>query len=141
VPEENAMIPLLKKIARNGLVAATILALVGFGFAEIASLWMTSQSGRSAVGEAATAESLRYRLPVAMAGWGFVFVALTEALLHLWRARRRTKPADKPDPQGGQAPAAVLIEQILREAEAERRSPSTAPSPSPAFSENSPVHQ
>jgi hypothetical protein len=120
VPDEKAMTQLLKKIARNGLIAAAILAVVGFGFAEIASLWMTWQSGRGAAGEAATAQSLRYRLPVAMAGWGFVFVALTESLLHLWRGRR-PKPADEPAPAQAQAPAAVLIEQILRQAEAERQ--------------------
>lgn len=126
---------LVRRILRNGLLAAVILAAVGFGFAELASLWMTSQAGRGAVGEAATAQSLRYRLPLGMAGWGFAFVVLTEVGLNFWRRRRPQPAAEQPAPAAAPVPAAVLIEEILRQAEAERQSPS------PPRPTGSPSHQ
>jgi hypothetical protein len=137
---EKVMNHLARRIARNGLIAAVVLAIIGLGFAEVASLWMSSQSGRGAIGEATTAQALRYRLPLGMAGWGFVFVVITEVGLHLWRGRRpKPELEDEPASAASQIPAAVLIEQILREAEVERLSAPSAPSPSSPASENSPV--
>ena len=130
---------LARRIVRNGLLAALILAGIGLGFAEVASLWMTSQSGRGAAGEAVTAQSLRYRLPLGMAGWGFAFVVVTEVGLFLWRGRSGTPLREEPDPATPPVPAAVLIEQILRDAETQRQSLPPAPSPSQPAGENSPV--
>ena len=77
----------LLKLLKNGLPTAAILALFGYGFAQFAGMWYVSEAGGrdSPVGAGQVAASLEWRLPLAMAGWGFALVALFEGVLSLWR--------------------------------------------------------
>jgi hypothetical protein len=128
------MRPLLKRIAVNGLLTAGVLAVVGLGLAELARLWLVSQAPGRAVPVAAAAApaadpmagTLRTRVPLVMAAWGFAFVALGEAGLYLVRGNPKPaaakKPADlTPDP------AEVLLEELLRQAEAAQAQAEPAP--------------
>ncbi|MBX9628375.1 MAG: hypothetical protein K2X82_31540 [Gemmataceae bacterium] len=119
------MKPVLKRIAVHGLGAAAVLGLIGAGLGELAALSLTATTPtrampvESAAVEAAEAnpvgDSLRTRVPVMLALWGFLFVAGGELLL----ARRR-KPAPPPEPAKPDS-GEVLLLQLLREAEAKSR--------------------
>ena len=108
----------LKRIAVHGLLTAAVLAAIGLGFAELATLWLAASSSpsTSVVPDEAVTGSLRYRVPLTLAAGGFLFVALGELLL---RRRRAAKPAArKPEPD----PAELLLEQLLAELEAKKDS-------------------
>lgn len=154
------MRPVLKRIVVNGLLTALLLGLIGLAFAELAGMWLAANPvGRAApvvnptppAQESVTA-ALRYRVPVTMAVWGFLFVAVGEVVLHLWRGRRANRvaktPTDEPNPNA----AEQLLEELLRQVEASRESAPggvkpeptgadtpTAPSPSAPAAENNPV--
>jgi len=131
------MNPLLKPILKNGLLSAGALAIVGYGYAELAGMWLAAQTPLrttpdgvvAAAPQEAVADSLQYRVPAMMALWGFVFVALGEVVLHRVRSRRAALvPPAIPQPD----PAELLMKQMMLDAQA-ASSPSTAPA------ENSPV--
>jgi hypothetical protein len=126
------MPPLLKRILLNGLLTAGVLAVIGFGYAELAGLFLTARAPDRPVVESAAAvqpdhlaESIQTNVPVMMAVWGFLFIAVGEVVMHQIRKRRPVAPPPEPQPD----PALVLLEEILAKVEAER---ATAPSPSPA---------
>ena len=99
------MNPVLKRILVHGGLTAGLLALVGVGFAEIAKMWM---------GDAAeTGSTLRYRVPLMMAFWGFMFVAVCELVLSRIRKNAPVKPAEPP-----QDDAEKLLNELLAQAEA-----------------------
>src|SRR5262249_25347309 len=105
---------LLKRIALNGAIAAGLLAVVGFGMAELAGMWLaTEPTGNRSPPAAVSADplqaQLRHRLPRTLAMWGFVFVVLTEVVLFLWRG---DPVKSKPDP------AEQLLEELLAQADA-----------------------
>jgi hypothetical protein len=141
------MPPILKRILANGLLTAGVLAIIGFGYAELAGVYlMTRTPSRgtfdgpvpAARAEDPVASQLRYRVPAMMALWGFVFIAAGEGVLHFWRRHRAAVVAlsteRKPDP------AELLLEQIMAQVEAAKAAPAEpAPSPSSLPAENSPV--
>ncbi len=123
------MHPLLKRILVNGFLTAAVLAVVGYMFAELAGLWLsTSTPSRESLEPAVAAandplsETLQYRVPVTMALWGLVFVAVGETILHLWRSRRKPQPLPEPKLDT----ATILLEEILAKVEAERATPASA---------------
>lgn len=82
-----------KTILVHGGLAAGILAVVGYFFAQIAGMWVESQAAPRFGGEvAATApdtgeltSTLAWRLPFTMAAFGFALVAAGEGLRSLWK--------------------------------------------------------
>ena len=123
----------------NGLLTAAVLAVVGYGYAELAGLFLASKSpgrGPQAVQPDALADSLHERMPMMMAFWGFAFIAVGEIVLHLIRTRR--KPLPPAEVKADEA--TVLLEQILSKVESERATLADAShTTSPATAENSPV--
>jgi hypothetical protein len=116
----------LKRIVVNGLITALVLALLGFIYAELASIWLASSTPTRAgpVENAAAAsdtepvrDALRYRVPLLMAVCGFAFIAVCELLLYWWRGAPQPaakKPASEPQPDA----AELLLEQLMAEADA-----------------------
>jgi hypothetical protein len=100
-----------------------LLGVVGFVFAELASIWLAGSPGtRIATGEPVTpadadgelSSSLRTRVPLLMAVWGFVFVAAGELLLYACRGNPRPPVQPPPPPDD----AEKLLEELLRQADA-----------------------
>jgi hypothetical protein len=121
------MRPVLRRIAIHGGLTALLLGLVGFVFAELASIWLASSPGtRAATGEpvvvgeddGGVAAALRARVPLLMAVWGFVFITLGELALYLWRGESPRPAAAAPTPE---ADAEQLLEELLTKAEASRQ--------------------
>ena len=90
----------LRRIAIHGGLTAIVLGIVGFMFAELASIWLSGSPGtRTTTGEpiettdsdGAVSSALRGRVPLMMAMWGFAFVAVCELVLHWWRSKRNKK--------------------------------------------------
>lgn len=116
---------LYRRIAIHGAMTAIVLAIIGFMLAELASMWLAGSPGvRMTNGEpiaatdadGAIADTLRSRLPLFLAAWGFAFVAVGEIVLHWWRrGRRKTTPqVAKPDE------AERLLEEILSQVESQK---------------------
>jgi hypothetical protein len=107
------MNPLLKRILLHGGMTAALLAGLGLLFAELAGMWMSGSTSRSGSVEQsqATSEALRYRVPLMMAFWGFVFVVGCELVLSRFR-----KPIPKPQKQPDDAEK--LLNELLAQAEA-----------------------
>jgi hypothetical protein len=119
------MRPLLRRIAIHGALTAALLGVVGVVFAEVASIWLASSGTPRASGgptvlpdnsNDAVVASLRSRVPLFMAVWGFGFVAVGELALHLWRSRKPAAPPCPPQPDE----AEKLLEELLAQAEARR---------------------
>ena len=122
------MTPAWKRIAVNGLAAAAVLGVIGVGLGELAATALIAQAPDRAVPVEVVSvtdpegnpvgDALRARVPVMMAAWGFLFVAGGELILA--RRRRLARPPEpaKPDP------AELLLDQLLREAEAKARAAS-----------------
>ncbi|MDB5310635.1 MAG: hypothetical protein JWO38_4837 [Gemmataceae bacterium] len=160
------MHPVLKRIALNGLLTALVLGLIGLAFAELGSILLGGSTGRTAAVESVAPppaadpvkDALRSRVPLMMALWGFLFVAVGEGVLYLLRGGRTSAATNttptviKPDP------AEVLLEELLRQVEAAQANPpaesppvpehqgpaapnlrESAPSPSTTTAENSPT--
>ena len=87
------MHPILKRIALNGGLTAALLAVLGLVFAEMAGMWLAGEAARPGTsGELPSVNaSLRERVPLMMAVWGFAFVAVSE--LVMWRVRGLRKQA------------------------------------------------
>jgi hypothetical protein len=131
------MHPLVKRILVNSLIAGSLLAVMGYGLAELGRMWLVAQTpARAQPGVPAptaddTADVLGTRVPLVMAGWGVACVALSECFL--WFVlKRRPKPKVPPAPPGPD-PAEALLEQLLREAEAKQALTTT---PLPAAPQN-----
>jgi hypothetical protein len=108
------MHPVVKRILVHGGLAAGILAFLGLFFAE---LTITGTAGTVRPGSAnlnpPLPDSLRYRVPLTMAGAGFLFVAVGELIASRFR---RPAPAPKPaDPQHDDAER--LLNELLAQAE------------------------
>ena len=127
---------LLKRIAVNGSVTAALLGLIGFAYAELAGIWMATQPVERAADAPAVAPhvppvvaTLRYRVPLAMAGCGLAFIVLCEGALYLLRGNppdtRPGKPATPPEPDA----AEVMLSQMLDQLEAAERKPVREPAP------------
>ncbi|MFO0799179.1 MAG: hypothetical protein U0804_17055 [Gemmataceae bacterium] len=127
------MHPLLKRILTNSLIAGSLLAVMGVGLTELARMWLIAQSPTRADPNApatpAGTESdvVSYRIPLMMATYGVGFVVLAE--LFLWFVlKRRPKPPAAPAPPPGPDPAELLLEQLMREAEAKQAAAHSTPS-------------
>lgn len=129
------MHPVVKRIVTSGGLTAAILGLVGLLFAELASLWTAGNTGKpgSADLNPTLPPELKYRVPLTMAGGGFLFVAVCE-LLGYWF--RKPKPAAAPAKPGAQDDAEKLLNELLAQAEAkmvaEGRNPAPADGSRPA---------
>lgn len=111
------MHPVLKRILLNGGFAAGILALVGVLFAQLAGMWVAGSARPGAPDlNPPLEESLRYRVPLTMAGAGFLFVAVSELLL--WYVRGEKKPLTKKTAEVQPDEAEKLLNELLAQAEA-----------------------
>ena len=106
------MHPVLRRILLHGGLTAVVLALVGMVFAEMAGIWLAGNAARSGAAADPVPDSLRTRVPLMMAAWGFVFVLMCE--LVVWRVRG-TKPPPAPEPPDD---AEALLNELLAQAEA-----------------------
>ncbi len=81
-----------KTILVHGGIAAGMLAVVGYLFAQLAGMWLSSQSAPRPGAEldpAPLVSTLEWRLPFTMAAMGFVFVAIGEGLRSLWKPKAK----------------------------------------------------
>jgi hypothetical protein len=112
------MHPLLKRILLNGALTAAILAGVGLVLARLAGMMAPAAGLRpgSADLNRPPGDSIRTNVPLMMAFWGFVFVALCEAVR--WRLRggepAAAKSAEQPDD------VEKLLNELLEQAESRR---------------------
>lgn len=107
------MNPVVKRILVNGGATAVILGVIGFAFTEMAGMWTPAPARPGSAGtNPPVSESLRYRVPLMMAFWGFVFVAVTEVVLSRVRKPAPPKPADTT-----QDDAEKLLNELLAQAE------------------------
>src|SRR5437667_336185 len=115
----KGMHPILKRILANGLLAAGMLAVIGYGFAELSSLWLAAQTPARGAREVPVAArpnedastAFKYRIPAMMALWGFLFVAAGEGIRYFIRGNRQTSVTKQSEVRPD--PAEVLLEQIL----------------------------
>lgn len=106
-----------KRIAVNGFITAVVLGVIGFMYAELAGLWLTGAATRTPQASDADLQgTIRSRVPVVMAVWGFVFIAVAEMGLYLWRGGSKAADAARPAPPPDEAEA--LLEELLKQAEA-----------------------
>ena len=107
----------LARILRHGLIAALMLGCLGFVFAQFAGIWFDHKIGdrEAPIGGAEITDTLQWRVPLTMAGWGFGIVAVIELVGSLWR--KPSKPVEaKPVPD-----AEALLLELLDQAEAAER--------------------
>jgi hypothetical protein len=111
------MNPIVRRILVHGAFTAGILALVGVLFAEMVGIWSASNAGRpgSADLNPPLDPSLQYRIPLTLAGAGFLFVAVCELVAWCVRGNKAAiaKPA-QPQPDD----AEKLLNELLAQAEA-----------------------
>ena len=83
-----------KTILIHGGLSAGLLAAIGYFLAQLAGMWVASQSdtGRGPADTSALVNTLQMRLPFSMAAIGFVLVAVGEALRSLWKAPAKIEP-------------------------------------------------
>jgi hypothetical protein len=113
------MNPLLRRIALQGGVTALLLGVVGLLLSELASMWLAAAPGGStdiAAGSdgdatASVNETLRSRIPLMMAAWGFAFVAAGELLISLWRRKKQLQPMPTTAPNLTEQKLAELLRQ------------------------------
>jgi len=103
----------LSRILRNGLLAALMLGVLGFVYAQFAGIWFDAKAG---AGGAEVTEALQWRMPFTMAGWGFGLVAVFEFFGALWRKPEKPGVESKPVPD-----AESLLLELLDQAEAAER--------------------
>ena len=121
------------RVLKNGLPVAALLALLGYGLAQMAEMMGGKADRPNPDGVPEMREVLQYRLPLTMAAWGLGIVVAFEVLFSLWRPTvpaAATKPAAVPVDEAEQ-----LLMKLLEEADAAefaRRMPSPAdPTPPP----------
>jgi hypothetical protein len=103
---------LARRIVVHGLMAAVPLALLGFLYAQMAGMWTATQSPlrigpaseevvavRNSDADGVTA-ALEWKVPIVMATGGFLFVAIGECLLAMWR-----RPGNPPTPSRSNSPS------------------------------------
>lgn len=115
------------RVLRNGLPVAGLLALFGFGMAEMAEMMAGKGEKPTPNHVPGLSAYLRWRVPLGFAAWGFGLVLAFEALFSIWR-----KPVPPTPPKSAVSPedeAERLLLQLLAEADAAQRARAT---PSPA---------
>ena len=109
------MNPVLRRILLHGGLTAGLLGVVGLLFAEMAGMWVGAREATapaSADLNPPVGPAIRYRVPLMMAFWGFVFVAAGELVLSRFRKPAPAKPAPPPDD------TEKLLNELLAQAEA-----------------------
>ncbi|MFO0938609.1 MAG: hypothetical protein U0798_19065 [Gemmataceae bacterium] len=132
----------LIRIAKNGGLVALGLFIFGMMFAQIAEVWLMSNTSprNGPVMEASVtqkvenspglASGLRWKLPLAMAGWGFVIMAGFETLAGLWRANHlAVEPMTKETNLVAEADAEAAIQKLLKDMETSSPDLSKTPAP------------
>lgn len=140
----RTMHPLLKRILVNSAFVAVLLGAMGFGLTELAKMWLITQAPARpdpAAPAATAATAAGYGLdgpqvPLTMAAWGVAFVVLGELVMWVVRGRKAAAPAPPPAPPGPD-PAELLMDQLIREAEAKMAA--AAPTPPPPAADNTPA--
>ncbi|WP_439621433.1 hypothetical protein [Gemmata sp.] len=115
------MSPVVKRIAVNGTLAAIFLAVLGYFIANIAVMFLPAAvPGTEDVAppDDDLAATMKVRLPLTLAVWGFGFVAVGELIL--WAVRGNRPPAV------GATQAELdanerIIQELLAKADAEER--------------------
>jgi hypothetical protein len=122
------------RIVVHGLLTAAALAVIGYMYAQLAGMWVDTQSAprtgpviadqlaAPAAGGDEVTTALAWRLPLLMAALGFLLVVAGEGLLSLWRT---------PAPPAAAKPTAeqeteALIQKLLKDAE---QNPAATPMP------------
>jgi hypothetical protein len=111
------MHPVLKRILINGGLTAILLAGVGLMFAQIAAPWAGANRTESAASAATVPDTVRVNVPLMMAFWGFLFVAVSELIL--WRLRGLKRPTPSVEKQPDETEK--LLNELLARAEAARQ--------------------
>jgi hypothetical protein len=122
-----------RRLLKTAVPAAVILAVFGYFLSEIATVWYDAHVGKKPGESDNLGESLRGRVPVMMAAWGFGVLVVYEVLRTLWL------PADKPKPAAPVGPTVEdQIQQLLRDVAARdlAQTPPPAGCPSPAGADN-----
>jgi hypothetical protein len=109
------------RILKSAILAALVLAGLGYLIAEMAGTWFEVNNPTRTHGPESVSATLRQRLPLTMAAWGFGLVAFYEFLRSLWMPKAKPKPIT-PEPN-----VEAQLQQLLREAEA--RSLTATPAP------------
>ena len=113
------------RILKHGVPTALALALIGYLFGEVASLWMhahaTPRFGSDGTiptmnDDESVAQVYRQRLPMMMAGWGFGLVVVFELLLFLVRGNGTPLPKEVTPTRNDSTED--LLNQLMAKAEA-----------------------
>ena len=115
------MSPVVKRIAVNGTLAALFLAVLGYLIANIAVMFLPAAAPGTdevALPDDDLADTMKVRLPLTLAAWGFAFVAVGELLL--WAVRGNRTPAAGPTRAELDANERI-IQELLAKADAEER--------------------
>ena len=135
------------RILKHGSLVAGALIIFGMMFGQIAGMWVSSQTVprtgpvlEAGISEKANlpdplAEGLKWRMPLAMAGWGFGIVTVFELLGGMWR-----KPSEGNSLIISSEKATEsedLVQQFLREAEANATNLADTPAPAMLSAPNS----
>lgn len=124
-----------RRILKNGLIVAGALAVIGMLFGQLAEIWLSSQStprlgpmlDDEVVAKAtADAPGMSWRVPLAMAFWGFVLVVAFEMMAGFWRKPVVTSTTNRPLSTDA---AELAVQQFLREAEAKAANLDQTPLP------------
>jgi hypothetical protein len=109
------MHPVLKRILINGGLTAALLALMGLLFARMATIWAGGTPTRPGAVETGTVhDSIHANVPLMMAFWGFVFVAVGELIR--WRLGGK-KPVPVKTAESHSDEAEKLLNELLAQAE------------------------
>ena len=128
----------LIRILKNGTFVAGALLIIGAMVGQIAGMWVASQtparvglvqesgnSERVSNGDS-LATSLHWKMPLAMAGWGFALVAGFELVTSMWR-QPKTVTASIAKPKADDAEK--MVQQFLKDAEAKATNLADTPAP------------
>ena len=128
----------LIRILKNGGLVAGVLLIIGAMFGQIAGMWVASQTPARVglVQESGNAErvsngdslatSLHWKMPLAMAGWGFALVAGFELVTSILR-QPKTVTASIAKPTADDAEE--MVQQFLKDAEAKATNLADTPAP------------
>ncbi len=130
------MNPVLRKVALNGALTAVMLAVLGMMFAQLAGMWITASIPLRAKEAPPDLSAMKIRLPLLMGGAGFVFVAVGELFVSLFK-RKTTSPVTQGPPQPDAAER--LLEELLTQAETKTSLPGGTVAGSAPGSENGPA--
>ena len=118
----------LIRILKHGIPAAVILAVIGYAMSEFAGGWIsaqpdprrndpTSKNAPEFTGEE-IARTMKMKLPLTMATWGFGIVVVFELIAWVWRPASQSGP--RPAGMPKESEVELLLNQLLIRAEADK---------------------